>query len=290
MKIAVISDVHANIWALEKTLDYLQEKTKPDETWFLGDLFGYGPKPYSSFMKFYENPPARWLAGNHDLAVGGSNDLMGSGINSRQSDEIHKNCLADFMKKQVAEKPRWDYFKEHHIYLSHALPELGAHVTSSLVQYDSNFAPNLNERPGLLERRQQINPEIRIFLAGHSHRQTGWFWNGETWRLVVDGFGQDLEGKVLPDPTHSQKASFSLKDWGENDLLYLNPGSIGFPRDGIRSESALLAKFLIMDLSDEEIQVEFCSVPYMEHYEEEKIISKEWDEMGYPASLLDLLK
>ena len=44
MRVAVISDVHANSPALEAVLEDI-DATGADEIWCLGDLVGYGPDP-----------------------------------------------------------------------------------------------------------------------------------------------------------------------------------------------------------------------------------------------------
>ena len=44
MRIALISDVHANLHALEAVLAEV-DKGDFEELWFLGDLIGYGPRP-----------------------------------------------------------------------------------------------------------------------------------------------------------------------------------------------------------------------------------------------------
>ena len=73
MRVAVISDIHGNLHALEAVLAEL-EREQPDEIWCLGDLVGYGPQP----NRCCEAVAARaeiCLAGNHDLGVLGSIDL-----------------------------------------------------------------------------------------------------------------------------------------------------------------------------------------------------------------------
>ena len=44
MRIAVISDIHSNLHALEAVLADIDAAT-PDEIWCLGDVVGYGPRP-----------------------------------------------------------------------------------------------------------------------------------------------------------------------------------------------------------------------------------------------------
>ena len=44
LRVAVISDIHANLHALEAVLEAI-DADPPDELWCLGDLVGYGPRP-----------------------------------------------------------------------------------------------------------------------------------------------------------------------------------------------------------------------------------------------------
>jgi diadenosine tetraphosphatase ApaH/serine/threonine PP2A family protein phosphatase len=67
MKVAVISDIHANLYALEAVLGALRAEA-PDEIWCLGDTVGYGPEPNRCCALVAEHASV-CLAGNHDLAV-----------------------------------------------------------------------------------------------------------------------------------------------------------------------------------------------------------------------------
>jgi predicted phosphodiesterase len=67
MKVAVISDIHANLHALEAVLEAI-DADHPDELWCLGDLVGYGPEPNQCCAAVAARA-AICLAGNHDLAV-----------------------------------------------------------------------------------------------------------------------------------------------------------------------------------------------------------------------------
>lgn len=73
MRIAIISDIHANWHALEAVLADL-EREPPDEVWCLGDLVGYGPQPNRCTAETKAHA-AFCLAGNHDLAAIGKLDL-----------------------------------------------------------------------------------------------------------------------------------------------------------------------------------------------------------------------
>src|SRR5271168_4908484 len=70
MRVAVISDIHANYHALEAVLAAVGAEA-PDELWCLGDTVGYGPEPNRCCALVAERA-ALCLAGNHDLAVTGT--------------------------------------------------------------------------------------------------------------------------------------------------------------------------------------------------------------------------
>jgi len=67
VRIAVLSDVHANLHALEAVLADV-DSAGADELWFLGDLVGYGPRPNECAALIQERAAVA-LAGNHDLVV-----------------------------------------------------------------------------------------------------------------------------------------------------------------------------------------------------------------------------
>ena len=73
MRIAVISDIHANLHALEAVLTDV-DAAKVDEIWCLGDLVGYGPRP-NECVALVKDRATLCLVGNHDLAVLGQIDL-----------------------------------------------------------------------------------------------------------------------------------------------------------------------------------------------------------------------
>src|SRR6185437_10432685 len=77
MRVAVVSDIHSNLHALEAVLATI-EADAPDELWCLGDLVGYGPRPNECCAAIAERADV-CLAGNHDLAVRGTIDLAERG-------------------------------------------------------------------------------------------------------------------------------------------------------------------------------------------------------------------
>jgi diadenosine tetraphosphatase ApaH/serine/threonine PP2A family protein phosphatase len=67
MRIAVVSDVHAKLHALDAVLAEV-DAAGVDELWCLGDCVGYGPRPNECVALLRERA-AVCLAGNHDLVV-----------------------------------------------------------------------------------------------------------------------------------------------------------------------------------------------------------------------------
>ena len=73
MRVAVVSDIHANLAALEAVLAAI-DASPADEIWCLGDLVGYGARPNECCALVRERATV-CLGGNHDLAVRGTIDL-----------------------------------------------------------------------------------------------------------------------------------------------------------------------------------------------------------------------
>jgi predicted phosphodiesterase len=67
MRVAVISDVHANYQALEAVLREI-DAARVDAVWCLGDTVGYGPRP-NECCDVVRDRAAYCLVGNHDLVV-----------------------------------------------------------------------------------------------------------------------------------------------------------------------------------------------------------------------------
>jgi len=67
MRVAVISDVHANYHALEAVLEEI-DFARVDAVWCLGDTVGYGPRP-NECCDVVKDRAGHCLVGNHDLVV-----------------------------------------------------------------------------------------------------------------------------------------------------------------------------------------------------------------------------
>lgn len=66
MRILVISDIHANLTALEAVL---ADAGVVEAAWCLGDIVGYGPDPNECVERIRQLPKLKCIIGNHDAAV-----------------------------------------------------------------------------------------------------------------------------------------------------------------------------------------------------------------------------
>ncbi|HEX8940180.1 MAG TPA: metallophosphoesterase family protein [Candidatus Limnocylindrales bacterium] len=71
MRVAVLSDIHANLVALDAVIASLGSL---DAVWHLGDVVGYGPEP-DAVIERLRGIGARGVSGNHDVAALGGDEI-----------------------------------------------------------------------------------------------------------------------------------------------------------------------------------------------------------------------
>lgn len=160
MKIALFSDVHANLPALEAVLEDL-EKQKPDSVYCLGDLIGYNVWP-NQVIEHIRKRGIATIAGNHDLKV--SKILPSDGACSTDQSR-------DYAYKLVGQKER-DYLLTlpRHLKLEF---QLGDNHLNMLLVHGSPRSINeylleeLSEHY-ILEMVKEFKANILCF--GHSHK------------------------------------------------------------------------------------------------------------------------
>lgn len=92
MRALVISDIHANLSALETVLAIAGSV---DAVWCLGDIVGYGPDPNECVQRLEALPNFNCLQGNHDAAAIGSLPLESFNAEARSSIEWLRNTLTE---------------------------------------------------------------------------------------------------------------------------------------------------------------------------------------------------
>jgi len=159
-KIAVISDIHSNIYAFESVLQDIQKRKNIDEIICLGDVVGYYPYPNECIDLVKENC-SLVLLGNHDAGVIQSepqfcfNSTAWEMIVYTQKNitKINYDWLTSLPRKRVLEK------NKKKMYLVHGSP-------FSTFDY---FHANSKESyiPMLEEAYEKI--KTNFLMVGHTH-------------------------------------------------------------------------------------------------------------------------
>ncbi len=69
MRVALLSDIHGNIIALDAVLKDIQARGRVDEYWILGDIVALGPMPLPVLERLHGLPNVRYVRGNTDRYV-----------------------------------------------------------------------------------------------------------------------------------------------------------------------------------------------------------------------------
>ncbi len=212
MRIVIISDVHANLVALEAVLRHAEAQGATDGLWCMGDTVGYGPQPPQCIARLRELR-AIAVAGNHDRASTGMMDTeefnpdgataaLWTRAQLPQGDAAFLDALPETAYVLPGEDPDLKVgTSEADFTLVHG--SLRSPIREYLHSHDAALAH--------LERQ-----ETPFSLIGHTHVPT----------LVVQGqeFPHGCELYYLEDGTR-----FELS---RERKLVINPGSVGQPRDG----------------------------------------------------------
>ena len=197
MRIAAITDIHANLPALEAVLDAI-DAAETEETWCLGDLLGYGVEP-DACVDLVQERCDLCLVGNHDLAVLGGLDVSSFSEAAAEAVEWTRRNVAErtleFLRELAPSGERED------LALFHASPRDPVwEYVLSIEQADACM---------------DVQPQ-RVALIGHSH---------------VSLFFTRPDHREAGDTRGAQTGDGALLDLGRGVWL-INPGSVGQPRDG----------------------------------------------------------
>ena len=193
----MITDIHANLPALEAALESVDE-TEVEEIWCLGDVLGYGAEP-DDCAKLVRERCALCLVGNHDLAVLGALDITAfSEAAAEAAIWTRDNVAAETLDQLRELSPSG---RRAGIALFHASPRdpVWEYVLST-EQAAECFGAH----------------EDSIALIGHSH---------------VALFFHRPDGGTEAEIEAAQAGPGSSLELGEGEWL-VNPGSVGQPRDG----------------------------------------------------------
>ena len=136
MRILIISDIHANLTALEAVIAAAGEI---DAAWCLGDLVGYGPDPNECISRVRALPKLVCIMGNHDAAALNLIDTSSFNPEARKAIQWTQDTLtrasASFLRN-LQEKLRFDQVTISHGSPRHPVWEYLLDTRTALINFD----------------------------------------------------------------------------------------------------------------------------------------------------------
>jgi predicted phosphodiesterase len=194
MRYAVLSDVHANIEALDAVIRDIDLR-KIEDVYFLGDAVGYGPNPNECVEILRERCKAL-IAGNHDWGAIGLTDISYFNANARYAVEWTTGVMTEKNKKILKSLPVRQEMKAMDILLVHSTPREPEawHYLLTLRDAEMNFHYF----------------DSSVCFLGHSHLP-----------FIVEKYPS---GDLV---TYKEAAGIK-----KGSRYIVNAGSVGQPRDG----------------------------------------------------------
>ncbi len=194
MRVAVVSDIHSNLAALDAVL---ADAGAVDAVWCLGDVVGYGPEPNECIERL-RALDAICIVGNHDLAAICQADLDEFHAEAAAAARWTGEQLTPANREWLASRPQRVVLPERRATLVHGSPRdpIWEYVTNAYVA-----------------ARSLACVATPLCLIGHTHLPSS-FLARPTGEIEV----------ALRGP-----GSVARLDEGQ---LLANPGSVGQPRDG----------------------------------------------------------
>jgi len=201
MRALVISDIHANLQALEAVL---QAAPPWDEVWNLGDIVGYGANPNEVAQKA-QSLGGAIVRGNHDRACAGLADLEDFSDAAADAARWTQSMLTGGNRSWLAGLPRGPVQR----------PDLPVQLVHGSPLDEDEYVVFRDDARAVL-----MAAGAKITFFGHTHLQVGFATNGD----------EDFRLKPLYSSTSEPEAFEMPVRHGAQYLL--NPGSAGQPRDG----------------------------------------------------------
>jgi diadenosine tetraphosphatase ApaH/serine/threonine PP2A family protein phosphatase len=202
MRTLIISDIHANLPALEAVL---ADAGQFDSAWCLGDLVGYGPDPNECIERIRNLPNLECIMGNHDAAAVGAIDVDAFNPDARKTVLWTRERLTPANKEYLKKLP--DRIKLEYITLVHGSP------------FKPIWEYLLDTRSATISFEFYDTPYC---FVGHTHLPVLYYMPDTrvTAQLIV--------------PEHVSQMTLAPR-------AIINPGSVGQPRDrDSRSAYAIL--------------------------------------------------
>jgi diadenosine tetraphosphatase ApaH/serine/threonine PP2A family protein phosphatase len=191
MRIAVLSDIHSSLVALDAVLEHAGQV---DAVWHLGDIVGYGPEP-DAVVERLTSIGAIGVRGNHDAAAAGGNEIEYFNPEARSAMEWTRRKIGESTRAWLGRLPQRHV--EGDFTLVHGSPR------------DPTWEYVTSER---VARANMAVLATTHGLHGHTHVP-----------ITFVEVGGSVHGR---EPGDGDTLLF------EGRRVFLNPGSVGQPRDG----------------------------------------------------------
>ncbi|MHA1978474.1 MAG: metallophosphoesterase family protein [Candidatus Hodarchaeales archaeon] len=235
VSVGIISDIHANFFALEIALEFLNDKL--DALICAGDFVGYGFQPTECLEAILDfSLPTYYCLGNHDVGVryeycnvngleNCTNDLK-----FFQHNEIRPAAKTMFLSNaQDISEDHYQFLRDLPLTTEFRLGRKSFHLTHgtpSKRQKDNITrylpAPPIQPLRQTIDRAQEFSgtKDIDIIIVGHTHQR--FYIN----RDRIQGWSH------IGDRYNNKQVEYPREFDFPRDKIILNPGAIGQPRDG----------------------------------------------------------
>jgi predicted phosphodiesterase len=202
MKYAIISDIHANIEALDAVLARI-ERLGVDRTLCLGDVVGYHADPEACLDRL-DARGVRSLAGNHDRAAAGVRSAVHFPTRARRALEYARARLDPERLARLGQQP---------------FAEL---IDDAFFAVHAALHPEPNDALHL-STRERVKASLAVLASGQLGSKLCFF--GHTHRPVI----HTLRGSRVESRAIDGEPELELEPGA---VQMVNPGSVGQPRDG----------------------------------------------------------
>jgi diadenosine tetraphosphatase ApaH/serine/threonine PP2A family protein phosphatase len=225
MRALIVSDIHANLHALEAVL---AAAPSFDQLWNLGDVVGYGARP-NEVIEILRAMATINVRGNHDRVSSGISSSLGFNPVASAAAAWTRSELKPDNREWLRETPMGPIRASARAMCAHGSP---LHEDQYIASMRDAWTP-----------LQKMETEITFF--GHTHVQGGFSQHAEQWE----------EDRPLYRESRSEAIVSSTLSVPVGSRHLINPGSVGQPRDG-----DWRAAFAIYN--DDVEQVIFLRTPY----------------------------
>ena len=164
MTVALFSDIHGNIAALNAVLDEIDRRA-PDAVYCLGDLVGYGASP-NEVVETIRTRAIPTIMGNYDDGVGFDREECGCAY-TREDDRVRGDASLKWTRAKVTD--------DNKRFLQQLAPQLRIGIGARRVLLVHGSPRRMNEylfedRPESSFQRLAEGSEADLIAFGHTHK------------------------------------------------------------------------------------------------------------------------